>query len=147
MLEKAIEIAVIAHKGQKDKSGEAYIGHLLRVMHAGISEDEKICGVLHDLIEDTNWAFEDLKKEGFNDIIISALKCLTKNKNEDYNKFIDRVLTDKLAVKVKLNDLTDNLDVKRLEKLTEDDMQRINKYLKAYRRLKRDSINTNPQDY
>lgn len=136
MLEKAIEIAVNAHKGQKDKNGKAYIGHLLRVMYKGTTEDEKICGVLHDLIEDTNWTFEDLKKEGFNNIIISALKCLTKNKNEYYDKFIDRVLTDKLAVKVKLNDLTDNLDVKRLEIIADEDMRRINKYLKACRRLK-----------
>ena len=135
MLEKAVEIAVKAHKGQKDKTGQAYIGHLLRVMHSGTTEDEKICGVLHDLAEDTNWTFEDLKNEGFSDKIISALKCLTKNKNEDYDVFINRVLTNKLAIAVKINDLTDNLDVKRLEKLTEEDMKRINKYLEAYRRL------------
>lgn len=135
MLEKAIEIAVKAHKGQKDKSGKPYIGHLLRVMHSGTTEDEKICGVLHDLVEDTNRTFEDLKNEGFSDTIIDALKCLTKLQNENYDQFINRVLKNKLAVKVKLNDLTDNLDVKRLEKLTEEDMKRINKYLRTYRRL------------
>lgn len=135
MLEKAIEIAVKAHKGQRDKNGRAYIGHLLRVMHAGATEDEKICGILHDLVEDTNCTFDDIKKESFSDEIISALKCLTKNKNENYDVFINRVLTNKLAIAVKINDLTDNLDVKRLEKITEEDMKRINKYLKAYRRL------------
>lgn len=82
MLEKAIEIAVKAHKGQKDKSGKPYIGHLLRVMHMGNTEDEKICSVLHDLVEDTNRTFEDLKNEGFSDTIIDALKCLTKIQNE-----------------------------------------------------------------
>ncbi len=135
MLEKAIEIAVKAHKGQKDKSGKPYIGHLLRVMHMGNTEDEKICSVLHDLVEDTNRTFEDLKNEGFSDTIIDALKCLTKIQNENYDQFINRVLKNKLAVKVKLNDLTDNMDVKRLKKLTEEDMRRINKYLTAYRRL------------
>ncbi len=143
MLEKAIKIAVNAHKGQKDKNGEAYIGHLLRVMHTGTTEDEKICGVLHDLLEDTNCTFEDLKKEDFSEVIIDALKCLTKKNHESYDQFIDLVLTDKLAVKVKLNDLTDNLDVKRLKKLTEEDMHRINKYLKAYRRLEKSSIEAN----
>ena len=135
MLEKAIEIAVKAHKGQKDKKGKPYIGHLLRVMHSGTTEDEKICGVLHDLVEDTNRTFEDLKNEGFSDTIIDALKCLTKLQNENYDQFINRVSKNKLAVKVKLNDLTDNLDVKRLEKLTEEDMKRINKYLRAFRQL------------
>jgi len=136
MLDKAIEIAVVAHKGQKDKSGEAYIGHLLRVMHAGNTEDEKICGVLHDLTEDTNWTFERIKKEGFRDHIIEALKCLTKRTNESYDLFIDRVMTNKLAVKVKLNDLIDNLDIKRLNKISDVDLERLNKYLEAYKRLK-----------
>lgn len=136
MLEKAVEIAISAHKNQKDKSGEAYIGHLLRVMQAGKTEDEQICGILHDLVEDTEWTFEDIKKEGFPNHIIDALKCLTKQKNENYDQFIDRVLTNKLAVRVKLNDLTDNMNIKRLGKLEEKDVERLNTYLKAYRKLK-----------
>ena len=54
MLVKAIQIAVSAHKEQMDKSGQPYILHLIRVMDAGETEQEKICGVLHDLVEDTN---------------------------------------------------------------------------------------------
>jgi len=135
MLEKAVEIAVHAHKGQEDKSGNPYIGHILRVMNAGISNDEKICGVLHDLVEDTNWTFEDLQKEGFEGHIIDALKCLTKQKNETYEHFIDRVIKNPLAVKVKINDLSDNMDIRRLEDITEIDRVRLNKYIKAYRRL------------
>ena len=63
MLEKAILIATIAHKGQIDKGGAPYIMHLIRVMNAGNTENEKICGILHDLIEDTEWTFEKLKEE------------------------------------------------------------------------------------
>ena len=136
MFEKALEIAAKAHKGQTDKSGEPYIGHLLRVMQMGKTSDEKICGLLHDLAEDTDWKFEDLKNEGFSDTIINALKCLTKTGNESYDQFIDRVLSNTLAMRVKLNDLTDNMDVKRLESLKEEDSKRLNKYLRAYRRLK-----------
>jgi (p)ppGpp synthase/HD superfamily hydrolase len=135
MLEKAIEIALKAHKGQRDKAGEPYIGHLLRVMHAGKTEDEKICGVLHDLIEDTDWTFDELRKQGFEEHITDALQCLTKQRGESYDQFLERVLSNRLAVKVKINDLTDNMDIKRLKTLTDRDLERLNKYLKAYRRL------------
>jgi hypothetical protein len=133
---KAIEIATIAHAGQKDKSGEDYIHHPMRVMARGDSETEKICGVLHDVVEDTGWTFEALEKEGFAPEVIEALRCLTKlPDDEDYDSFIERVATNPLAVRVKINDLLDNMDVTRFKQLAEPDFKRLNKYLKAYRRL------------
>ena len=54
MLEKAIQIAARAHEGQKDKAGQAYILHPLRVMLRTGNDTERICGVLHDVIEDTD---------------------------------------------------------------------------------------------
>lgn len=136
MLVKAIQIAVSAHKEQVDKSGQPYILHLIRVMDAGETEQEKICGVLHDLVEDTDWTFEKLENEGFSEKIISALKCVTKQENEDYDIFIDRIKANRLAIKVKLNDLRDNMDITRLFRITEKDRERLNKYLKAYQELK-----------
>lgn len=98
--------------------------------------DEKICGLLHDLIADTNWTFEKLKAEGYPDHIVEALTCLTKkNEEEPYEDFIMRVTLNKLAISVKINDLIDNLDVKRYETITEREVKRINKYLKWYRYL------------
>jgi (p)ppGpp synthase/HD superfamily hydrolase len=136
-LEKALEIAINAHKGQKDKSGADYILHPIRVMQRGETEIEKICGLLHDVVEDSHWTFESLKKEGFSDDIISVLKCITKeSENEDYDTFIDRIITNPIAVKVKLNDLLDNMDITRLKELNERDIHRLNKYLKAYWKLK-----------
>lgn len=136
MLEKAVQIAVSAHKEQVDKSEQPYILHLIRVMDAGETEQEKICGILHDLVEDTDWTFEKLENEGFSEEIISALKCVTKQENEDYAAFIGRVKTNPLAIKVKLNDLRDNMDITRLFYITEKDRERLNKYLKAYQELK-----------
>ena len=136
MLVKAIQIAVSAHKEQVDKSGQPYILHLIRVMDAGETEQEKICGVLHDLVEDTDWTFEKLENEGFSEKIISALKCVTKQENEDYDVFINRIKANPLAIKVKLNDLRDNMDITRLVYITEKDTERLNKYLKAYQELK-----------
>jgi len=137
-LSKAIEIAIFAHKGQKDKSGAEYILHPLRVMERGKTEVEKICGVLHDVVEDSDWTFETLENEGFSTEVISVLQCVTKKlENEDYDKFIDRIIQNPIAVQVKINDLLDNLDVTRLKELNEWDLKRMNKYLKAYWKLKK----------
>lgn len=135
MLEKAIQIAIEAHQGQTDRAGTSYILHLIRVMNAGQTKNEKICGILHDLVEDTPWTFEALRIEGFSEEVISALVCVTKQPNETYTHFIERIKKNSLATKVKLNDLRDNMDITRLTFITEEDTQRLNKYLKAYHSL------------
>lgn len=135
-LNRAIEIATEAHKGQFDKSGKDYIGHPLRVMEMGKNEEERIVGVLHDVIEGTPWSFEMLEAEGFSSEIIAALKCVTKiSENENYDDFIERVKKNPLAVAVKINDLTDNMDIRRLPYLSDKDVKRLKKYLKAYKKL------------
>ena len=135
-LQRAIEIATEAHKGQYDKAGNDYIGHPLRVMEMGKTENEKIVGVLHDVIEDTDWTFEALAAEGFSEEVIAALRCVTKlSENENYDDFIDRVKKNPLAVAVKINDLSDNMDIRRLPYLSDKDIKRLKKYLKAYKRL------------
>ena len=135
-LERAIEIATEAHRGQFDKAGTDYIGHPLRVMAAGKTTEEKIVGVLHDVVEDTDWTFERLAAEGFSGEIIEALRCVTKlSENEPYDKFIARVKENPLAVAVKLNDLTDNMDIRRLPYISDKDVKRLKKYLKAYKQL------------
>ena len=135
-LQRAIEIATLAHKGQFDKSGKDYIGHPLRVMEMGKTEEEKIVGVLHDVIEDTNWTFEALEKEGFSKEVMNALRCVTKlSENENYDDFIERVKKNPLAVAVKINDLSDNMDIRRLPYLSDKDVKRLKKYLKAYKKL------------
>lgn len=135
-LTKAINIAIEAHEGQTDKVGMPYIGHLMRVMQAGRTVDEKIVGVLHDLIEDTDWTFERLLSEGFTSDIVGALRCLTKmSEDEPYNEFIKRVRCNHLAVAVKINDLTDNMDIRRYDELTDRNIKRLQKYLTAYKSL------------
>src|SRR3954454_2492915 len=91
-LEKAIRIAAKAHKGQTDKYDEPYLLHVLRVMGAGQTDEERIAGALHDVVEDSEWTYEDLRREGFSERIIAAVECLTKRgDDEDYNLFIDRI--------------------------------------------------------
>lgn len=133
-LERAIEIATNGHKGQVDKYGAPYISHVMRVMNMGITENEKICGVLHDIVEDTDVTFEQLASEGLSPVILEALRGVTKlSEDEDYDQFIQRTLQNRLSCIVKLHDLTDNMDIRRMDVVTEKDVARLNKYLKAYR--------------
>ena len=135
-LQRAIEIARQAHSGQLDKAGKDYIDHPLRVMEKGTTEDEKIVGVLHDVVEDSDWTFEMLRAAGFSPNVMFALRHLTKkSENEDYDEFISRVLKNELAARVKLNDLEDNLDLSRLEIVTPADIERCEKYKRARARI------------
>ena len=136
ILDRAKAIATSAHEGQVDKAGKPYIDHPMRVMNMGKTIEEKIAGVLHDVVEDSDWTFEMLEKEGIPKDVMDALRCVTKlSEDEDYDHFIERVKTDPLAVKVKINDLKDNMDITRLGEVTEKDLARLNKYIRAYRQL------------
>lgn len=136
ILDRAKAIATSAHEGQVDKAGKPYIDHPMRVMNMGKTVEEKIAGVLHDVVEDSDWTFEMLEKEGIPKDVMDALRCVTKlSEDEDYDHFIERVKTNPLAVKVKINDLKDNMDITRLGEVTEKDLARLNKYIRAYRQL------------
>lgn len=130
-LEKAIEIASNAHAGQVDKGGKPYILHPIRVMMAQKSAETMIVAVLHDVIEqDTTITINYLIQMEFSNEIIEAINCLTK-KDEDYNQYLERVKQNTLAKQVKLADLADNMDLSRLLTVTEKDLKRQQKYLKA----------------
>ena len=136
-LERAIEIAVNAHKGVTDKGGNPYIVHPLRVMMSLKSDNEKIVGVLHDVVEDAeDWDFERLQEEGFSKEVLDALRSVTKtSEEEDYNEFVQRALTNEIARAVKIADIRDNLDVTRIGELRQKDMNRLNKYKNALKVL------------
>lgn len=135
MLNKAIEIANRAHTGQIDKGGEPYILHPLRVMMTRDNENERICAVLHDVIEDSDITFDDLREAGFSEEIIEVLDCITKRPGENYDDFISRVLGNETACKVKLADLWDNMNLSRIKNPDEKDRKRIVKYQEAADRI------------
>lgn len=134
MLEKAIQIAVEAHRGQIDKAGKIYILHPMRVMLRGKNETEMIIGILHDTVEDTSVTLDMLRSEGFSEDVLSAIACITKEKGENYGHFIERVLTNPLATQVKLYDIEDNLNRDRIPNPTPKDEERFQKY-KAYHKV------------
>jgi (p)ppGpp synthase/HD superfamily hydrolase len=143
-LECAIALAVEAHSGQTDKAGEPYILHPLRVMFSLDSEQERICAILHDVVEDSAVTFEDLEQRGFSAEIIDALRALTKlpeesGADEGYRSFVERAASNPIARKVKMADLEDNLNVLRLETFGEKDAQRVARYLRAMHYLRAQS--------
>ncbi len=135
MLNKAIEIATRAHAGQVDKAGEPYILHPLRVMLSRENGIERICAVLHDVVEDSEITFDDLCKEGFSEEIITVLDCLTNRNGESYDEFIYRILKNETACHVKLADLCDNMNLSRIENPNEKDEARMKKYSEAAERI------------
>lgn len=143
-LQRAIEIAVEAHKGQTDKAGASYLLHPLRVMLSLKTEDERIVGVLHDVVEDCKgWSFERLESEGFSPKIIDALRSVTKSDTEEssikqasdeearfmsYWDFVSRAIQNPIGKQVKLADLRDNCDLSRIEAPSEKDLARLKRY-------------------
>jgi (p)ppGpp synthase/HD superfamily hydrolase len=100
------------------------------------SETEKIVGILHDVVEDSGWTFEDLEKEGFAPEVIEALTSVTKNDDEHgtdegYFRFVERAKQNSIGLRVKIADLQDNIDVSRLPEVDEKTKQRIRKYKRS----------------
>lgn len=131
MIEKAIAVALDAHTGQTDKAGKPYILHPLRVMQQLETETEQIVGVLHDVVEDSEYTFEDLENCGFPNEAIAAIKLVTKQPGVDYQAYLANIKSNSIARNVKLADLQDNMNLQRLQTITEKDLQRQAKYKKA----------------
>ena len=95
----------------------------------------QIVAVLHDVVEDSEWTLAQLATEGFPSTVITALDCLTRRSQESYEEFIDRVLTNPLATQVKRYDLEDNMALTRLAVLTDKDLERLQRYHRAYQKI------------
>jgi (p)ppGpp synthase/HD superfamily hydrolase len=135
-LEDAIALAVEAHRGQRDKAGQTYILHPLRVMMRLETEAERMAAILHDVVEDTPYTLERLRELGYPAEVLTALECLTKREGENYEAFIERVRPHPLARRVKLADLEDNMDVRRLTAVGPKEAERLARYRAAWARLK-----------
>ncbi|MDP2999501.1 MAG: HD domain-containing protein [Bryobacterales bacterium] len=134
-LEDAIILAATAHRGQVDKAGEPYILHPLRVMLQLEDQAGRIAAALHDVLEDTATTADNLRDWGYGEEVIEALEALTKREGEGYADFIERVAPNPLARRVKLADLADNMNVRRLRVVGDADRARLARYQAARQRL------------
>lgn len=130
--ERALTLAGIKHAGQKDKGGEPYVMHVIRVMMKMDDEETKVAALLHDLMEDTDLEEEDLLELGFGEDMVGIVKLLTRDPEEDYMDYIRNLAKDKRAILVKLSDLNDNQNRTRLKAaLSRVDLDRLEKYHRA----------------
>jgi (p)ppGpp synthase/HD superfamily hydrolase len=135
----AISITAKAFENKLDKGGYPYILHCLRVMNNTDGDEcTKCAAVMHDLVEDTdekseiNYTFELLTKLGFSDKTIGILHLVTHQKNTDYFEYIKAIAVSDDATKIKISDLRDNSDIFRLKGLGKKDLDRMEKYHRAY---------------
>ena len=135
-LERALEIAVCAHKGQSQKNATPYVLHPLHLMQQVETIEEKIVALLHDVVEDSGLTLDDLRAEGFGEKIIAAIALLTRNTGQSYAEYIARIQHNELARTVKLVDLKHNMDITRIEQLTDNDLKRLQKYHATWKKLR-----------
>ena len=132
LYDKALQIAIRAHKGQKDKAGHDYILHPIRVSERCDDPRAKIVALLHDTIEDTDVTAVYLREEGFTEEIVEAVLAVTRSEGENYDDYVRRAAQNELGRMVKRADLEDNMDIRRLPELTDRDVERLRKYLRAW---------------
>ncbi|MDX9750242.1 MAG: phosphohydrolase [Flavobacteriales bacterium] len=136
LLERAVRLATKAHKGQTDRFGQPYILHVLRVISAARDPEERLLAALHDVLERSDITMAQLRDKGFPEPVLAALAHITKRPDEVYEAYIDRVAKDPLAVRVKVLDLADKMDLRDVGELSVSDVRRYNRQLAAYERLR-----------
>ncbi len=135
-LERAIELAAKAHAGQVDKGGQPYILHPIQVMLRVTGTEARIAAVLHDIVEDADFTIEELRKEGFSESVLEAVAALTKQEGERRIDAASRVAGNKIARSVKLADITENMDLSRIENPSEKDYERVKDYVDVMKILR-----------
>lgn len=136
LLERAIRLAAKVHKGQVDRFGQPFILHVMRVITQARDPDERILAALHDVLERSEITVEDLREKGFPPHILEGLVHISRLPEELYEAYIERVAQDPLAIRVKVLDLADKMDLREVGQLSAADIKRYNRQLAAYERLK-----------
>lgn len=133
---KAMRFAYNAHHGVLDNSGVPYIFHPYHLAEQMETEYEVCAALLHDVVEDTDYTLEDLRKEGFPEEVVEAVSYLTKPEDKPYLEYVSEVKKNPIATKVKLADLRHNSDSSRLNTIDDKVVSRLEKYKKAMEILK-----------
>jgi (p)ppGpp synthase/HD superfamily hydrolase len=138
LLELANRIASNAFDKKKDKAGEPYTKHLYRVrdsVDGCYGDKQKICAVLHDLLEDCpEWNYQILEQL-FDKEIADTVQLLTHDNSDDYFAYVRRIKNsgNGFAITIKIADLKDNMNITRFkDTLSDKDLARLKKYHTAY---------------
>ena len=131
LTKKAMQLCFTAHKDQVDKSGLPYVFHPFHLAEQMTDELTTIAALLHDVVEDTSYTFEDLREMGFPKEVLDALRLLTHNNGTPYLEYVARLKDHPIARAVKLADLRHNSDLTRLDHVDDRALKRVAKYRKA----------------
>ena len=131
LTKRALKLSFEAHKNQVDKTGAPYVFHPFHLAEQMTDEISTVCALLHDVIEDTEYTFEDIQKMGFPQEVIDVLKLLTHEKSVPYMEYVEKIKENSIAKQVKLADLKHNSDLTRMDVIDENALQRTKKYRQA----------------
>ena len=137
-LDAALVLVTTHFRGVRDKSGAPYVLHCLRAMMGVQSLDAKIVAVMHDLVEDTSVTMDDLRQQGFSESVLTAVELVTHHPTDSYEDYVARIKANPIAREVKLADLRDNTDPRRVllrEGCEGRDTVRIQKYVLSHQFL------------
>ena len=135
LTKKAMKYLFLVQGAQKDLSGIPYVFHPWHLAETMEDELSTTVALLHDVMEDSGVAPEDLRAEGFPDSVVEVLVLLTRREDENYRQYIERLADNPVARKVKLADLSHNMDTTRLDAVTEKDRKRLAVYIPAKKYL------------
>lgn len=131
LTKKALKLSFEAHKNQVDKTGVPYVFHPFHLAEQMTDEISTVCALLHDVIEDTEYTFEDIHGMGFPQEVIDVLKLLTHEESVPYMEYVEKIKENPIAKQVKIADLKHNSDLTRMDVIDEKALQRTKKYKQA----------------
>lgn len=135
MTKKALKLCFEAHRDQVDKTGMPYVFHPFHLAEQMDDEISTVCALLHDVVEDSEISFEELKEMGFPSEVIEVLSLLTHGDGIPYMDYVRAIKGNPVARKVKIADLTHNSDSTRVDEIDERMLERWEKYREALRIL------------
>ena len=127
----AMKVCFDAHKNQVDKTGLPYVFHPFHLAEQMDDEISTVCALLHDVIEDTELSFDDLREMDFPKEVLDVLMLLTHEDDVPYMDYVKKIGTHPIAKKVKIADLKHNSDVTRLDCIDDYALKRNEKYRQA----------------
>ncbi len=135
LTKKALKLCFEAHKNQVDKTGLPYVFHPFHLAEQMTDEISTVCALLHDVIEDTEYSFDDIREMGFPQEVIDVLILLTHDDDVPYMEYVKKIKANLVAKQVKLSDLKHNSDLTRLDTVDEHALKRTEKYKTAIKLL------------
>ena len=140
LTKRALRLCFEAHKEQTDKTGMPYVFHPFHVAEQMTDEISAVCALLHDVVEDSDYTFEDLAEMGYPQEVIDVLKLLTHDSETPYLDYVKAIAVNPIAKRVKLADLAHNSDLSRMDEgeIDEYAVARTEKYKKAMEILSED---------